>query len=250
MFQWLQSFWSKPTLQNHLSPWDQFTFKLIHQIKYNRTPLKVTFQDHPESFASAILAIDADQQIMLLDPLFPSTGNDLIKVGKSIDIQCVSHGIHIGFSCPIIRQKMRQDLSGFCVKFPEVIDYQQKRDAYRVRVPEDYDLDVSFALPNELVIAKVLDLSMTGMQLKLDRPLAYHLDEHNIIQEARMIRPNSPHMAFDFKVVHQQCDEGENSAILGCEFYNLAKSEQAWLNQIVVSLQRIQQDWERGGFGK
>ena len=80
MFQWLQSFWPKSNHPMAHSPWDQFTFKLIHQIKYNRTPLKISFKDHPESFARAILDSASLRNVFADSTSFAAIASNTLRV--------------------------------------------------------------------------------------------------------------------------------------------------------------------------
>lgn len=234
MFKWFKR---KPYLEINQTPWEDTTFKILHELKYNRSPLNIFFPDDPQAYASFILEIDAKKQQLILDELFPQEGNQKANAGSKVVIRSRSQGVHVNFECDVVRRFNRHGLTGIVLSFPKGLDYMQRRDAFRVTPPESYPLNCEFKVQDLSLTSKVLDISLTGMRLCLKATEKLALKSH-YIKQAQILLPDESNIRVEFKVCHYDSTE-QDSWVLGCEFKQISAQDQHKINHCVTDLQRL-----------
>lgn len=243
MIQWFQTFFKKEPeqIEEPSSPWDNFTFKIIHEIKYNRSPLTLYLDNDENPYASLILELDAQKQILVLDELFPQEGNMKVRSGQNIAIACRSNGISVKFDCRIKKVIDHHGIKGLLVEFPEDLDYMQRRETFRCKVPHAYPLIAQFILPNQPNFrATIEDISLTGMRLKVPHNITEHLSPRKQVDNCKIVQPNDQIIHCHFKICYYEYKPEYHGTLIGCEFKMLPPVEQREVNKLVTHLQRLE----------
>ena len=115
-----------------------FTERLLRSMAREKTTLLIFFETHIHLvYTSMVLAVDRDQNSLLLDPLNPEEGNVHLVQGRPLILYGKSTGIETGFRARI--QKLTEISSGqvLQLEFPHETYHCQRREALRVGLPSD-----------------------------------------------------------------------------------------------------------------
>jgi len=106
---------------------------LLEQLTKHYSPLTVQIAGHNEHYASCIVEID--KPYVLLDQLIPDSGHERLLETRKIHATGKIDGVDIAFSTTLEHVDEQDNLLTYHMKLPEKLKYQQRRMAYRVRIP-------------------------------------------------------------------------------------------------------------------
>ncbi len=134
---------------------------LLGQLSKHYSPLTVQIHGHKEQYASCI--INVDKPYVLLDELMPSTGHEqLVNEGKIHAVGRLS-GVDIGFTATLKRVDEQKNMLTYYMNLPTKLDYRQRRQTYRIRIPMSQQLRVLIDDGGKTSIEGILhDLSHGG----------------------------------------------------------------------------------------
>lgn len=241
MFKWLRNtFKGKQLLEVATSAWEDTTFKILHELKYNRSPLTLMIPGEKQLYATFILDIDPKKQIMVLDELFPQEGNQLAKQGSTVTIKGRHQGVHVNFECAVEGTISKHGLDGLLIHFPTGLEYMQRRDAFRVCPPGKHAYKCHFELEaKERVEASVEDISLTGMRMTIEDNIVAALKPKMTVLDAEIVLPSHETIKTGLKLCHISYNPDDDVTVLGCEFKCSSADSQRQINHCVTDLQRL-----------
>jgi hypothetical protein len=178
---------------------------------------------------SVIIAIEAGNASFLIDAL--RDPDDLVP-GTGLYFDTQVEGRRLRFECTLIEVVDLDGGPAYRAADPRLVLDQQRRNAYRVRVPETLRLPAALASGLQRAPARMLDLSTRGCSTRVESPLSVARGEtlqlHFKLGEFDLACPAT--------VRHIQRLAG--AARIGMEFDLAEKSEAPSLDQAVARLQR------------
>ncbi len=242
MLQWLSSLLKR---SNDVAPpiWENFTVTILNEIYDHRNPLTITSKDSDQTYTTIILKVDETKGLLTFDELFPHESSDTFEPGKTIQVQCKNRGIKITFDCIITKLTQSHGVNGLVAQFPDSLEYQQRRDSFRVIPPENIKLKSRFRVPNQPSFqATVDDLSLTGMRLTVPQNIVQHLKPNMLIEHSEIVLSTKKSVSCSFKICHLAYKPDQRGTVLGCEFNDLNSNDRLSINRAVTDFQRIVRD--------
>lgn len=178
---------------------------------------------------SVIVALEAGQTSFLIDAL-RDPGDLLPGNGLYFDTQV--EGRRLRFECTLIEIVELDGGPAYRAADPRLVLDQQRRNAYRVRVPETLRLPAALGCGTQRVPARMLDLSTGGCSTRVESPLSVARGDTLQLQ----FKLGEFDLSCSATVRHIQRLAG--AARIGMEFELAEKSDAPSLDQAVARLQR------------
>ncbi len=221
------------------SVWKKFTRKVMYELLSSRAPLTLSLESTTEQYASLILEVFDDKEVVLLDEPFPRGALNLLKENDKLFISCKSQGVVVNFDAHIV-QILDSDVKGIAIAYPKELDYIQRRESFRVMIPRSHPTQFSFILSQVGQLkANVMDVSLTGMRLLVPHNLDKHIKDGQLIQNGRLAIHEQSQVSCQVRVCHHKYIPSRRGTIIGCEFSGLSAEQQQQMNQSVMNLQRL-----------
>lgn len=136
---------------------------ILNNLQARRALLRVTLPGSAKQYNSAVLEIDGDAGIMVLDELNPREGHDKLLAAKGFDIHTQLKGVDVNFRCTLTAHGVDAGIAYYRVPLPKLVYYRQLRSYYRVEVGMAH-LRVSLHLGNDQTVeGELFDISAGGI---------------------------------------------------------------------------------------
>jgi len=114
--------------------------RLLLQMSRHYSPLTIYIPGYKENYTSCIVSVD--KPYLLLDQLMPTGGHEKLMDKRKVHATGKLDGVDIQFTTTLVRVDEKKDILTYYLKLPETLHYQQRRQAYRVRIPMSKQLHV------------------------------------------------------------------------------------------------------------
>lgn len=153
---------------------------LLERFTQHYTPLTVQIPGQQKRFSSCI--VDVTSKFILLDELLPTSGHELLTAKGAALITGKLDGIIIQCFTTLKRVEEEDKLLTYYMKLPHLLEYQQRRQAYRARIPISRDLPVFIENKNgKMVKGELRNLSHggAGMIFMTEKTIMERGKQHN-----------------------------------------------------------------------
>lgn len=143
---------------------EQSIFRILEGLRETRSLLTITLPGHNSRYTSAVLEVDSDQHRLFLDELMPSEGQGLISVATRLNVCGRLQGLQTRFTSSVEHIEQRAGIAYNGLRFPDFIEHEQKRSAYRVHVGLGHLVPVTLdGCPGGPFTGQLRNLSVTGL---------------------------------------------------------------------------------------
>ncbi len=183
----------------------------------------------PSLGLSVVVSVEMERQSFLIDALREA---DDLAPGSALYFDTQVEGRRLRFECHMSEIVELDGGPAYRAVEPRLVLDQQRRNAYRVRVPETIRLAAALTSGLQRAPARMLDLSSRGCSTRVESPLS--IDRGDALQV--QFKLGDFEMTCSGTVRHIQRVAGASR--IGVEFDLGAKSEAPTLDQAVARLQR------------
>lgn len=220
---------------------------LLQKLLEQRVLITIKVQDQPSPFTSAIIEVNRDEGLFVIDELKPEPGNELLKQHPEVHIQGQLGGVLLSFSCVVQESGVENDIPFYRLLIPAELDYHQRRQAVRVKLSAATPLPVTFTDPQGKQYAgEVEDLSIGGLRARFSETLPQQLEAGGELSCSFLIPPENKdklNCKFIVRVIKHE-KEGQRPAFLGGQFVALEKQMERRLQRAIMTLQRASRQKE------
>lgn len=210
---------------------------LLKRVYENHSLLTIKIDDQSATYSSTILGIDTRKNLILIDDLFPSSGDKLERLST---LHCFTRldGICINFSCPLKATTSRDTTNNaHQVTVPNKIHYHQRRRHYRV--PLNWTAaSMSASIESHEFTATVVDISASGIGAKLNSIPDIELDKNLLLSASVITIPNFQAITTSLIIRAVRSSSPDNSIYLGAEFTRLDSNQIKQIQHLVAQLDR------------
>ena len=148
--------------------------RLLDKMSLHYSPLAIEIPGYKMQYTSCIVGVD--KPYVMLDQLMPPSGHDKLMAERKMQVTGKLDGVNIKFSTTVVRAETQKNILTYYLKLPDKMQYQQRRQAYRVRIPMSRQLRVFIDTDDDsLTVGELHDLSHGGVGKIIQ-------DGHNKIQ--------------------------------------------------------------------
>ena len=166
-----------PKDQPHTNdPMDHFT--ALEQLRLNHEWIEVKVTKTDLSYQSLILNLDIENNELLIDELFPPEHIEKIEPGDTVAIRSQSSQKPINFFSRVLAREFSNGSGLWRLELPDGIGHNGNRNAFRVYVENDLELDIEVYTDGEpLNDVRIVNISTEGLKLSFSQA---HQDQlHN-----------------------------------------------------------------------
>lgn len=183
----------------------------------------------PSLGLSVILSVDTAQGHFLVDAL---RGDEALQAGTNLYFDTQVEGRRLRFECLLSNRLALDDGPAYLLSAPRIVLDQQRRSAYRVRVPATLRMPAAINEHGRMLPARLLDLSVQGCSARVESAISLSSGD-----SVRMhLKLSDLNLACTATVRHVERVPG--AARLGMEFELDQPADAAALDQAVAKLQR------------
>lgn len=217
---------------------------VLSSLERHRSPLSLHFATSGQDHASLVLGVDREKEEFYLDLPSLLAGQKAAESGERFTVRAVDQGVSIFFSgCQVKEVVELADGPVYVAAFPQQLIHNQKRDAFRVRIPLSYEIKADLLAYERKapLMAQLVDLSHTGCQLLFSYLVAPPFQKREVFEELTLDL-----QAFEKKVTvavearHARYDDKKQRTLCGFRFIHVDGSTQAEIDRFVIFLQREQ----------
>lgn len=215
---------------------------LIEGLRLQRGLVCVQFGHSPVRFNSALLKIDAENQVAYLDELTPPSGHHRLRVGNQLRLSGIVHGVPLSGTVTVKDIGDHRGTAFYRVSLPELIEYRQKRSYYRVHIPRALNLSLTLCKANEedtphARTGRITDLSLGGVGVCLPETTLF--TTYDAVTILELILPEDhPTLTCDGQIRWNKVRRKEKQVNLGIRFADLAPEQAETLKRVLIELQR------------
>lgn len=211
---------------------------LLQRLVDERIILMVHLPDDNVRYNSALLAVNPNSQILTLDELTPTSGNSKALNAKKLHITGRMGGAFVRFRATIVRAETREDVVSYSLPFPSFVIYEQRRNAFRARIPDHITVHVSLEKPDaETILAELTDISTSGIGFALDPTVELNSDNDELYL-CKVALPGGESLTCELEIRFAALDEKTKKRNVGGQFINMFGPQRKIIEKFVMYLQR------------
>jgi len=208
---------------------------LVDRLIKERVPVTVLLPEHEGFFSSVLLALDREAGVLTADELFPARGHAAIMPGVELRVLSRLDGIELRFRAKVVAISPAQPSATYRLSIPAGLDYQQRRNAFRVPVSPVLAIPVQLGSGDTSAAGTLVDISHAGLRVALrgqrelppDEPLDCRIDLPPGVVSAQV------------EPCHSEPDRrGLGVVYLGLRFIALSRDQQRLISRFTAHIQR------------
>lgn len=209
--------------------------KLLERFTKHYTPLTVKIPNHKQRYTSCIVSVEHGH--VLLDELLPSTGHQPLITEGALLVQGKLDGVDIQFFTTLQRVGDKDKLLTYYMDIPKLLEYRQRRETFRARVPVAMKLPVFVENKHgEKTRGELHNLSYggAGMILLPDKSIMEKGAQH----ECAIELPNGEWIYCTVELRFSKSVPARNTQFIGTQFINLSATQSRLIGRCISELER------------
>ena len=213
--------------------------RFLQRLKDGHCLLNATVPGTPGSFATAVLRVYPDRDLLILDELNPRAGHLALEAQGRLNIRCRLHGVEYRFASVLQRIDEQRGIAFYHMQLPELVLHIQRRNHYRVPVDSTAGIDLVLPLQGldaDSSGATLLDLSVSGLGLQVETPQPPERGE--ILPACNLYMPDGTSIRSEIEIRFVQTRNQPGTTRLGGQFLKLERKSRNQLATLVRELER------------
>jgi c-di-GMP-binding flagellar brake protein YcgR len=212
---------------------------LVSRMHEERAHLNVTIPGTRGIYNTAVVRVNPASGHFFMDELHPSDGHDHFLHAKKLLAFTRLKGVELSFACHLGNVTVENGLSLYEIPLPDLINYRQRRAAYRVHVGAGLAVPVVLRDRDMQRLEGLLcDISAGGIGAKIKGKHAAAAEEGMIIPECEIQLPSGDTIACALEVRFISPPDAQGNVRIGGKFRALDKSQEKIVERFVVALER------------
>lgn len=189
-----------------------------------RCNLTIAFEGNTQLYASMVIRSDREKQFFILDGLSPSSGDQHAMALERFTLRANLQGVEIiALNNVISGHGKNEGRSIYKVPFPSELVYMQRRNAFRVYIRRGMSAEANMKTAGrpEPLIAEVMDLSATGMKVRIRGMLDPPAQKNEVFHRCYVQVPGKGDFECRAVMRHASFHRQQQMTLCGIEFRDL-----------------------------
>lgn len=209
--------------------------KLLERFTRHYTPLTIKIPNHTQRYTSCIVSVENDH--LLLDELLPSTGDQLLTKERALLARGKLDGVDIQFFTTLQRVGSKDKLITYYMDMPKLVEYRQRRETFRARIPVTMKLPVFIENKNgKKVKGELHNLSYggAGMILLPDKTIM----EKGALHKCDIELSKGEWIDCTVELRFAKSIPSRNTQFIGTQFVELSATQSRLIGRCINALER------------
>ena len=216
---------------------EQSIFRILERLRETRALLTVSLPGHDSHFTSAILEVNCDRHRLFLDELMPSEGQGLMSVTTRLNVCGRLHGLLTRFSSSVAHIEQRAGIAYNGLLFPDLIEYEQKRSAYRVHIGLAHLVPVKLdGFRGGPVTGQLRNLSVTGLGAVF--PANAQISAGTVVPSCQLQLATGKPFTCALDIRFARPDRANRELYIGGHFINVSPVQERAIQRAVCTFER------------
>lgn len=210
---------------------------LLRRASEARDLLTVILPDSPRRYNSAILKVDPEQGVVLLDELNPPEGHERLVAARRLRASCHIRGIELSFQATVSEVGGDAGIAFYRIPLPQELHYHQRRANYRVQVGRGLAIPVYLTLgTDDALEGQLSDLSAGGLSMRLETGRS--LNRGQRVEQCTIPLPKGDQIRSALEIRYARAEENAKWLRAGARFLDLTRAQQSRIQRFVAQLER------------
>lgn len=213
----------------------QHLIHILNNLYREHLVLEARIPDHPETFTTTVLGINAKTNMMALDGINNQAGHQLFLQHKKLYLSWHKDGVELDCTLKLIAVKENSNISYYQVTIPDDLIYTQRRNDHRVSLVASSQFH---GLVEKLkqINGFAADLSLHGIGLVLKNQEPVGLGAK--ITSCVLLLPEEEPLHFNLEVCFVQQIQLRGAVRIGGRFLDLDKRDKNRIAKIIRKVER------------
>ncbi len=213
--------------------------ELLKKIYAKHSLLTITIESSDECYGSTIIEINADENYLVIDELYPVAGHELISTGTRISVNANYAGAFVYFTGTIEAIGENARAAYYKISIPEEVQYHQRRNTYRITTSISEPIAVNLVNEEEILIkAELRDISHGGVCLRVNPASHISIKSGDTMPTCLIQVSNERKILSSLNICHVEVVKETGVLRIGAEFTNMSKFDERELEHFIASLER------------
>ncbi len=197
--------------------------------------LAVRIDGTNQTYSTAIIEIDAQENAISLELLRPEEGNELLHRASHADIEVYLNNSKLSWRSEVFKDDYTCIPDLFQVSIPTSVNYTQQRLAYRVETSDEINVVLSNSEMGT-IHGVMLNLSVGGIAAKIPKHVIEALNPGTLFQDCIVQLPEHDVLC-SIEVMHKNA--GKSS--FGAKFCSMSRLQQHAVSEFIAEKDRFKQ---------
>ena len=220
--------------------------RILRGLMKNKVLLTVQGSKSKESFLTTLLGLDDRAKRLYIECAADKRVEGDLLAGTGVEFIAHYEGVRIQFTIPHGERVKFDGLDAYRLSLPDKVYRFQRRQYYRVEMPQAQPVKCSIPLADRALEATIVDISVGGVGVRYD-PSAITLNVGMELPGCRLSSPELGEYTITLKVRSSAQVTLKNGALVqraGCEFIDLPVPMERAIQTYIFKLERERRSWD------
>lgn len=211
----------------------------LGRIHRERLLVSIDISGTNNSFNSMLVSVDPDKHTILLDVLHPEPAHKQLMKNKHFVFNVVHDGVKISFK-GVIKELVEDDgKPAYLINFPDMLIYQQRRQAFRAPISKDTLLNITLTDTNKEISCEgtINNISRDGVCLRFDHTEKFNFEKLSLLS-GHFVTDKKIEINCDVEVRNIVVDSTFRHTTVGVQFRNLTKLDKRNIHNFALTMER------------
>lgn len=219
---------------------------MLKRVKDAHLLLWAKFANHYGDYHNtAIIEMPEGKNYFVMDELQPKPKKQISK-DTELEFFVRLHGVDISFTGAVQKVGSESDLDFYHILIPKTLDYQQRREHFRIRVGIKHDITVDlFTLSRKKITGQLVDISVSGICVRFDPIVITSIQTGQHLRNVQIALPNDRPLKCNLEIRYIRYNEVSHYTLAGGKFISLGKRDAQRIQHYVALADRQMQKLAR-----
>lgn len=200
---------------------------------------------HGDYHNTAIIDMPEGKKYFIMDELQPKPKRQISK-DTELEFFVRLHGVDINFKGSVQKIGNESDLDLYHILIPKTLNYQQRRNHFRIRVDIKHDIPIDLITHSgKKVTGQLVDISVTGICMQFDPIVITSIQTGQHLRDVQIALPNDKPLKCNLEIRYIRYNEVSHYTLTGGKFITLEKRDAQRIRQYVAMADRQMQKLAR-----
>ncbi len=201
--------------------------------------ITVRLPESAEAFTSAILKLDRNAGVLLMDELNPAEGHHLLLAQKRLHVSGRLKGIAVAFETSLLQTTEEDGIAIYTVAIPPLLHYHQRRAYFRAVVGVANPVTTFLETRDgRLIEGQVHDISPGGIGARFMEVEADELQRGQRLETCMLNLPDGHTLQTALEICFVDTSGAPDQVKVGGRFINLSRGHEHAIARFIASLER------------